>query len=306
MNATAWSRRELWRRKLLYPAHTLPTAAAPVAVGWGLAIHAGVADGKAAMLALIAGWLVQVGGVLTDNFVNLLREPDDREHPELVQALADGRLALAHLAWAIAASFAVALAAGTLLAMRAGPGVVWIGLAAIAAAVLYSATPASIGRAGFGDPLFFAFFGIVSVGGTYYVQAAGVPGAERWPAVAVALGIPVGALTTAILVIDDIRDRAFDVVKGKKTVAVRFGVEASRAELLALLAVAYAMPFVLWLAFGLGPAVLAPLVTLPLAASLARDVLTRDGYESLLPTTPKAGRLLLAYCAVLAVALAWG
>jgi 1,4-dihydroxy-2-naphthoate octaprenyltransferase len=114
----------------------------------------------------------------------------------------------------------------------------------------------------------------------------------------------VGALTTNILIIDDIRDREFDAVKGKRTIAVRFGVRWSRIEFAALLAFAYLATLWLWLGLGLGPWVLLPWLTAPLAISTARDVFTRDRYQDLLPTTPKAGRLLLAYSVLLAVGVA--
>jgi 1,4-dihydroxy-2-naphthoate octaprenyltransferase len=114
----------------------------------------------------------------------------------------------------------------------------------------------------------------------------------------------VGALTTNILVVDDIRDREFDAVKGKRTVAVRFGKEWSRAEFLALLLFAYIVPLWLWRGLSLGAWVLLPWLTLPQAAATARAVLTLDRYEDLLPVTPRAGRLLLAYCVLLAVGLA--
>ena len=78
--ASAWSRREVWTRKLLYPGHTFPTAIAPVAVGIGLAHHDGVLAAGPALLAFVAGWLIQFAGVVTDNYTNLLRQPDDREH----------------------------------------------------------------------------------------------------------------------------------------------------------------------------------------------------------------------------------
>jgi 1,4-dihydroxy-2-naphthoate octaprenyltransferase len=111
----------------------------------------------------------------------------------------------------------------------------------------------------------------------------------------------VGALTTNILIIDDIRDRDFDALKGKRTVAVRFGSEWSRAEFLALLALSYLAPLWFWLGLGFSAWMLLPWLTLPLAADTARAVLTLDGYEQLLPVTPRAGRLLLAYCALLAL-----
>ena len=293
--AQAWSRGEVWRRKLLYPGHTLPTAAAPVLVACGLAVHDRVFALAPALLALLAGWLIQLGGVLTDNYENLVRQPEDREHPELVEALRVGTLTLAQLRAAIAACYAIALLAGAFLLWIAGPLVLWIGLASIAASWAYSAGPCPIGKLGLADPLFFIFFGIVSVLGAYYVQA------QALPASALALGVPVGALTTNILVIDDIRDREFDAVKGKRTVAVRFGARWSRAEFLALLALAYLAPLWFWGGFGFDAWILLPWLTLPYAFVTARAVLTRDGYEDLIPVTPRAGRLLLAYGGLLAV-----
>ena len=87
--AFAWTRREVWTRKLLYPGHTLPTAIAPVVAAIGLAIHDGVFAALPVALAFLAGWLIQFAGVVTDNYTNLIRQPDDREHPELVQAVGD-------------------------------------------------------------------------------------------------------------------------------------------------------------------------------------------------------------------------
>jgi len=309
--AREWSRCEVWTRKLLYPGHTVPTAAAPLMVAVGLAVHHGVFAPAPALLAFLAGWLIQLGGVLTDNYQNLLDEPEDREHPELVRAVKHGTLRLSTLRQAIWACYVMAALAGAYLVSLAGIGVVVIGLASIAASWAYSAGPLPIGKAGFADPLFFFFFGIVSVLGGYYVQAAPaydpslwriVPEALSWTAVAVSL--PVGGLTTGILVIDDIRDRKFDALKAKRTVAVRFGIAWSRTEFIVLLAFSYLSLLWFWLGLGLSAWVLLPLATLPYAYLTARTVLTRKSYQDLLPVTPQAARLLVAFSFLLAVGLA--
>jgi 1,4-dihydroxy-2-naphthoate octaprenyltransferase len=310
--AQVWSRREVWRRKLLYPGHTLPTAAAPVLVSVGMAVHTQVFAALPAFLAFLAGWLIQVGGILTDNYENLIQQPQDREHPELVQALKLGTLTLSSLKAAISACYLLALLAGSYLLYLAGPFVLLIGLSSIAASWVYSAGPWPIGRHGFADPLFFAFFGIVSVAGGYYVQAASAVGAvtSTWivpgafPASVLALGLPIGALATNILIIDDIRDREFDAIKGKRTVAVRFGKEWSRAEYALLLSLSYLAPFWFWLGFGFSAWILLPLATVPHAWTTARAVMTLDQFEDLVPITPKAGRLLLAYAVLLAIGAA--
>jgi 1,4-dihydroxy-2-naphthoate octaprenyltransferase len=309
--AHEWSRREVWIRKLLYPAHTLPTAAAPIMVAVGLAVRDGVFAPVPALLAFLGGWLIQLGGVLTDNYQNLLEEPEDREHPELVRAVKHGTLRLSTLKRAIWACYLLAALASAYLVSVAGIGVAVIGLASIAASWAYSAGPFPVGKAGFADPLFFLFFGVVSVLGGYYVQAAPAYDPALWriapealPWVAIAVGLPVGALTTNILIIDDIRDRKFDALKGKRTVAVRFGKQWSRAEFMALSAFSYLTPVWFWRSFDLTAWVLLPLATLPFAFLTARTVLTRESYQDLLPVTPQAGRLLVAFSVLLAVGIA--
>jgi 1,4-dihydroxy-2-naphthoate octaprenyltransferase len=278
----------------------------------GLAVHHHVFAALPVFLAFLAGWLIQLGGVLTDNHENLVQQPEDQEHPELVQALKLGTLSLRELKAAILACYALALLAGAYLLYSAGPFVLLIGLCSIAASWAYSAGPWPIGRHGLADPLFFVFFGIVSVIGGYYVQAApaagAVPGSwfvrEALPGSVLALGLPIGALTTNILIIDDIRDREHDAVKGKRTVAVRFGKEWSRAEFCLLLALSYLAPVWFWQGFDFSAWILLPLFTLPFAWTLARAVLTLDRFEDLVPLTPKAGQLLLAYAVLLAIGAA--
>jgi 1,4-dihydroxy-2-naphthoate octaprenyltransferase len=306
--ALSWSRKEIWTRKLLYPGHTFPTAAAPVVVAVGLAYHDGVFAPVPALVAFLAGWLIQFAGVVTDNYENLLQQPEDREHPELVNAVKTGLLTLAGLKATIIVCYGLALLAGVYLVVVGGAPVVAIGLASILASWAYSAGPWPVGRHGWADPLFFVFFGIVSVMGTYYVQAAAVLGTGNWaagfPLTAFALSLPIGALITNILIIDDIRDRDFDVVKGKNTIAVRFGRKSSRAEFVVLMGLSYLAPFWFWLGLGLSVWVLLPLLSLPPAILLARAVCTLDRFVDLIPMTPRGAQLVLGYSLLLALGLA--
>ena len=306
--AFAWTRREVWTRKLIYPGHTLPTAIAPVIVAIGLAHHDGVFAAVPVALAFLAGWLIQFAGVVTDNYTNLIRQPDDLEHPELVQAVETGLLSLADLRTTIFTIYGLAVLLGIVLFVMAGWPVIVIGIASILASWAYSAGPFPFGRHGFADPLFFLFFGTVSVMGAYYVQAAVVLGPEYWrdalPLTAVAISLPIGALITDILIIDDIRDYEFDTVKGKNTVAVRFGKIYSRCEFIGLMTFAYLAPFWIWRGLGFDAWVLLPLITLPLAVMIARIVWTKDRYIDLLPMTPRLAMLTVGYSICLALGLA--
>jgi 1,4-dihydroxy-2-naphthoate octaprenyltransferase len=154
------------------------------------------------------------------------------------------------------------------------------------------------------------FFGFVAVCGAAYVQVGAVPTLAWWAA------IPVGALATAILVVNNVRDRDTDVAAGKRTLAVRLGRGAGVAEYFALMVAAYAVPAML-VAVGLASGwALLPLATLPVAAALSRTVARTAARAAASPdAAAEAGatfnrclagtaRLLLLYAALFAIGLA--
>jgi 1,4-dihydroxy-2-naphthoate octaprenyltransferase len=155
-------------------------------------------------------------------------------------------------------------------------------------------------------------FGIVAVVGTYYIQWAalhetashGIDALLRLPRDVFFVGLPVGALVTNVMVIDDIRDRHFDIVKGWRTVSVRFGLSGGRSEYLALTALAYTLPLAFWLWLGFSSWILLPLFTLPLTYKVARAVCTLEQTRDLLMMSPMASYLSLIYAALLAIGIA--
>jgi len=310
--AVTGSLRNIWVRLLLYPGHTLPTAAAPVLVGVGLAVHDRVFALWPVLAGFLGSWFIHVGGVFADNHELLRRYPRVDEHPELRQALRSGTLELRHLKSATIACFLLGVAPAPWLVYRGGPLILLIGVVGVAASLLYAAGGLRYVRFGLADPVFFLMFGVVAEVGTYYIQAAPAAGNvwTRWvvpealPLSVFLAGLPVGALVTNVLVIDDIRDRAFDRVKGWRTRAVRSGIRGSRLQYLSLTAFAYLAPFAGWLWLGYSPWVLLPLLSLPLAVPIARAVMTRHTTEALFPMTPRASMLSLLYAGLLAVGLA--
>ena len=305
-------RRNIWIDLLLYPTHTLPTAAAPAIVGVGLAIHNGVFAVVPAAVAFFASWLIHVGGVFTDNYQLLMRNPDVHEHPELTAAVNDGTLRLSGLWWSIAACFVLAGLAGPYLTSVAGIAVPLFGLIGIIASLGYSVSPYSLTKLGIADPVFFVMFGIIAVAGIYYVQAVPSYAApfdwrivpQALPLNALVLGLPIGAIVTNVLLIDDIRDREFDALKGWHTGPVRFGLRWTRAEFAGLMAFAYLLPLWFWLGLRFSPWILLPLLTLPVAVGITRTICTQPHFERLFPMTPKTAGLALQYAVLLAVGIA--
>ena len=305
------SLRNIWINLLLYPTHSLPTALAPVLVGVGLAIHNGVFALLPALVGFFGSWVIHVAGVFTDNHELLRKHPGMQEHPELDSAIEDGTLRLPTLRVAIGVCLILALATVPYLYQIGGAPVLWFGATGIAVSLSYNGGPWAYVRRGLADPIFFLMFGIVGVLGTYYIQAAAVLGAsEPWallkslPFSVYLVGLPTGALVTAVMLIDDVRDHDFDHKKGWRTGAVRFGVGFNRAEITALVALAYVAPFVLWIGIGFNVWILLTLVSAPFAWRTVQNVRTAPSRMELIPMTPRMALLALIHSALLAVGIA--
>jgi 1,4-dihydroxy-2-naphthoate octaprenyltransferase len=305
------SARGIWIDLLVYPTHSLPTAAAPVIVALGLAIHDRVLAPLPALVGFLGSWVVHLAGVFTDNHELLRRHPGLAEHPELDRAIADGTLKLSTLRLAIAACLALAMLTVPFLYRVGGAPVLAFGALGIAASLAYNAGPWAYVRRGLADPVFLLMFGVVAVVGTYYIQLAALRGAPSpWltlvslPLPAFVVGLPAGAIVTSVMLIDDIRDHEFDRAKGWRTGAVRRGIGWDRSEIALLVSFSYLAPVAFWLALGFDAWVLLPLLSLPLAYQVVRAVGTLERRQDLVSMTPRMARLAVIHSLLLAVGLA--
>ena len=307
--STEVSRRRAW--VIAARPQTLPAAAAPVIVGVGLALRAGAFAPLPALAALVGAALIQVGTNFANDYYDAIQGADTDDREGFTRVVASGLIEPAEVKRAMWLTFAAAILVGTYLVAVGGVPILVIGLASVAAGIAYTGGPYPLGYHGLGDLFVFVFFGVIAVTGTYYVQAAALVG-EAFPLwtpdgtvtlAAVVASLPIAALSTNILVVNNVRDLEEDAATGKRTLAVRFGYGFSRAQYVGLLALAYLAPF--WfLARGDGLAVLLPLVTLPLAAAVARTVLTETSGDALNPALESTGKLLAAYAVAFAVGLA--
>lgn len=269
---------------------TLPLAAAPVAVGTALAIADGSWAPAIAIAALVGALLLQIGANLANDAFDHLRGADGPARLGPTRAAASGLISPRALLSATAGVFAAAAAAGVYLAQAAGWPVIAIGAGGIVAAVGYVG-PGAYGYRGLGDLAVFVFFGLVAVVGTYWVLAGSVR-PDAWLA-----AVPVGALATAVLVVNNLRDRTEDERSGKRTLAVTLGANGARAEYALLVALAFATIFVL--GFRRGPALLLPILLAPWALILTRRVFSLDG-AALNPVLAATAALAGAFSLLLA------
>jgi 1,4-dihydroxy-2-naphthoate polyprenyltransferase len=250
---------------------TLPAALAPVLVGTALAIQDGVFAWLPALVAAMGALLLQIGSNFANDYFDFFKGADTPDRLGPVRVTASGLISPGDLRWGMVVVFGLAALVGLYLVAVGGWPIVAIGVASILAALLYTGGPLPFGYYGLGDLFVFIFFGLVAVCGTYYVQALDL---HIWIVIA---SIPVGALVTAILVVNNLRDIDTDRRAGKYTLAVRLGRTGTRVEYLLLLLVAYALPLILWQIYGYHWLVLLPWLTLPLAFRLLRTIWREQG-----------------------------
>ena len=274
---------------------TLPNAIAPVIAGTGGAAWLHSAVWWKALLALAVALALIIGVNFANDYSDGIRGTDDNRAGPL--RLVGSRLAAPRSVLAVAlASLAVGAAAGLALALTSAPWLIAVGALCIAGAWLYTGGSKPYGYAGFGEVAVFLFFGLVAVLGTQFTQALRVD----W--VGVVLAVTTGALSSAVLVANNLRDIPTDAESGKITLAVRLGDKGTRIFYQLLLAVAAALTLALtaatpWCALGL--------LATPLAVRAAKPVRTGQGGPALIPVLRDTGLTMLVWSIAVAAALAW-
>ena len=308
MGTQAVSRRRAWL--MAARPQTLPAAAAPVVVGIGLALGTGVFAPLPALAALVGALLIQVGTNFANDYYDAKSGVDSDDREGFTRVTQSGLIEPPQVRSAMIATFALAILVGVYLVYVGGVPIIVIGLASVAAGVLYAGGPYPFGSYGLGDLFVFVFFGLVAVTGTYYVQAAALATAfplwlppDTLPLAAVVASLPAAALSTNILVVNNLRDRETDEAAGKRSLAVIIGYRWSRVEFVLLLGMAYTVPVVFWLT-GFSLLVLAPLLTIPYAVRIAETVVTHTDGDVLNPALSQVGKLLAAHSVLFAFGLA--
>lgn len=272
---------------------TLPNAVAPVVAGTGAAAWLGAAVWWKALLALLVALAMVVGVNYANDYSDGVRGTDDeRAGPlRLVGARLAAPRAVLMAAWL---SLSVAAVAGLVLALTTSAWLIGLGAACILGAWFYTGGRRPYGYIGFGEAAVFVFFGLVGVLGTQYVQALRVD----W--VGAVLAVATGALSSAVLVANNLRDIPTDTRSGKVTLAVRLGDARTRLLYQGLLALAGALTLTVAMAT---PWCLVGLIAVPLAIKAAAPVRGGATGRELIPVLSNTGLALLVWAAAVAVAL---
>ena len=286
----------IWRVWLLAARPpTLPAAVAPVLVGTAVATIDGPFSVGLFFQVLVAAILIQIGVNFANDLSDFRRGADTPERLGPPRAVAQGWLTERQMLGGAVVVFGGAIAIGISLTIAAGWPILVAGAASCIAAVAYTGGPWPYGYHGLGDAICFAFFGVVAVMGSGYVQS----GELTWELAAAS--IPVGCLVTAILVANNLRDIDTDRSAGKRTLAVVLGERATRLEYVLLVVIAFGAILV-FAATGVLPRWTAiALAAVALAAPLCRLVLAGTSGVALIAVLKRTAMLHLAVGVLLAI-----
>lgn len=252
----------------------LTASVLPVLVGtaWGARGGPGL-DLPAFVLALLATVCVHAAANVFNDVGDELggsdRHNDQRIYPYTggSRFIQNGVMSLRAMLGLSAGLLSAALVLGAALTVLKGPVVLWLGVAGIALGLCYSLPAVALSGRGIGEAAVAIAFGVLPVTGAAWLQSGELGGAAAW------LAVPVSMWVAAILLINEVPDRAADAAAGKRTLAVRLGERGARRLYGALHAVAASGVLVAAL-LGAVPAIvpLGPLALLAVAWPAARRI----------------------------------
>ncbi len=278
---------------------TLTAAIIPVVLGVALAWNeSGRVLWLYALLALAGALLIQIGTNLINDALDFEKGTDTAERVGPKRVTASGLIHARHVKMAAFGCFALAMAAGVPLLIRGGWPLLAIGLTSIAAGYVYTGGPYPLAYNGLGELFVMVFFGLVAVGGTYYLQVFGY-GTD-----AAIAGIVAGSLANVLLSVNNLRDAEGDAKTGKRTLAVRLGSRFAAWEI-AFFAFLPLFFGIYWWKAGERLAALLPLLLVPLAIAIAWSA-RRDRGAALNGTLAKSAALQAAYGLLFTLGLIFG
>ncbi|MDR8391109.1 1,4-dihydroxy-2-naphthoate polyprenyltransferase [Aliifodinibius sp. S!AR15-10] len=279
---------------------TLTAAFVPVFVGIGLAVHDEVFEWMPSSVALLCALLIQIGTNFANDYFDYKKGADTDERIGFERATATGQVTARQMFIATIVTMGLAFLFGLYLVWHAGWVILLIGVLSLICGVLYTGGPFPLGYNGLGDVFVFIFFGIVAVMGTYYVNALEWSAASFWASLAV------GALSTNILVVNNLRDIEQDRPAGKNTIGVLFGENALRIEYLLMLIISFSIPPHLFFRMNFSWVAFLPYLTIPAGVILLHQIWTETDKRKLNKALERTAQFMALFGILLSLGIIWG
>lgn len=268
---------------------TLPAAVVPVVLGSVLALKEQSFYWDVFLVALWCSLLIQIASNFANDYFDFKKGADTEERIGFKRASASGLISPKHMLNATILVLVVAFFCGLYLVWKGGWPILAIGVSSLVFAVLYTGGPYPLAYNGLGDIFVFIYFGIIAVTGTYFIHTQTLSWEIFWASLVPA------ALSTNILVVNNLRDTETDKIANKKTLGVRFGDTFLKLEYLVLFLVALGIPPHLWFWNSYSPWIFLPFLSLPFGLILVFKVWTNSDKAELNGVLAKTAQYLVVY-----------
>lgn len=249
---------------------TLSAAVVPVVVGTALPM----AEGRpviwwVTLCALLSAVFIQVGTNFVNDALDFIKGADKETRLGEARAAQSGWFSASSVLMMGLGSFALAGIWGIPLVLQGGWVVFWIGAISLVMGYAYTGGPMPLAYVGLGDLFVILFFGLIAVGGVYFLHTS------TYSLNALVAGLQVGFLATVLIAINNLRDLDQDREVNKRTLAVRLGPRLGRLEVLLLILGTFVLNLY-WLGQGVLLAFVLPLLALPLAVKVIMALLKSE------------------------------
>lgn len=262
---------------------TLVATISPILIGSTLAFSLGSFHFVTFLFTLLCALCIQIGTNFTNDYYDFKKGADTSSRKGPTRVMQAGLVTELQMQRAMIAAFSLAALFGSYLIWQGGAIFAVLLAISIAAGYLYTAGPYPLAYFGLGDLFVLIFFGPVATVGTYILQTKHF----SWDACFVGLGP--GALSWAILTLNNLRDLEEDKKASKKTLCVRFGKTFGKTLYVIALALALFCPL---LFRKTHPGALLASLTFFLMLPLARQVIINEAFQA---SFAKTAALLLPY-----------
>lgn len=246
--------------------------------------------------ALLSATFIQIGTNFINDAIDFRKGADNQDRIGPQRVTQSGLLTEKQVMFGGFFCFAIAAAFGLPLVLEGGVPILIVGLISLVMGYCYTGGPYPLAYRGLGDLFVLIFFGLVAVGGTYFLHTGSLSNSS------LIAGLQVGLHATVLIAINNLRDAPLDAKVGKHTLAVRMGPKAARVEIVMLVVA----PFLLgiwWTTKNFMLAALLPVFAVPLAFIVVRGIYKHSGGAVFNQFLAKSAALHLVFGVLLSLGL---
>lgn len=215
---------------------TLPAVIVPVLVAACMAKSDGYFYPTRIFFTLLFGLLIQIITNLANDLFDYIKGADTEDRVGPKRLISSGEISIEMMKKVLIALTLLSLFISIYLTYQSGILIFYLALISILLAYLYTSGPYPLAYVGLGDVFVLIFFGPVATAASYYIFTS------KLDLIAIFIGLSLGFISTAILVVNNLRDYETDKVANKNTLVVKFGQRFGRIEYVVLLLAAFAIP----------------------------------------------------------------